>query len=58
MIFQGIQHTEHNNVRYVGGDYSTSWRTAADDLVQGLHSQPLWTALAWNDIRQRYKRSI
>ena len=28
------------------------------DIVQGLRRWPLWTMLAWNDIRQRYRRSV
>jgi lipopolysaccharide transport system permease protein len=28
------------------------------DLVAGLRAWPLWTMLGWNDIRQRYRRSV
>lgn len=33
------------------------WRRAAKDLVEGLAAWHIWTLLAFNDIRQRYKRS-
>ena len=35
-----------------------SWRRAADDLVQGWRQRELWGHLGWQDIRQRYRRSI
>jgi lipopolysaccharide transport system permease protein len=28
------------------------------DLLAGLRAWPLWTMLGWNDIRQRYRRSV
>jgi homopolymeric O-antigen transport system permease protein len=28
------------------------------DLIAGLRAWPLWTMLGWNDIRQRYRRSV
>ncbi len=35
-----------------------SWRKAADDLVDGWRQRQLWGHLAWQDIRQRYRRSV
>jgi ABC-2 type transport system permease protein len=35
-----------------------SWRRAADDLRDGWRQRPLWGHLAWQDIRQRYRRSV
>jgi ABC-2 type transport system permease protein len=35
-----------------------SWRKAADDLTGGWTQRPLWGHLAWQDIRQRYRRSV
>ena len=35
----------------------TDWRRAVEDLAQGLGAWHIWTLLAFNDIRQRYKRS-
>lgn len=32
-------------------------RLAADDLVSGLRAYPVWTLLAWTEIRTRYRRS-
>jgi ABC-type polysaccharide/polyol phosphate export permease len=29
-----------------------------DDLVGGFLAWPIWTRLGWNDIRQRYRRSV
>lgn len=33
-------------------------RLAADDVVAGLASWPLWIRLGWNDILKRYRRSV
>jgi ABC-type polysaccharide/polyol phosphate export permease len=38
----------------VGGERETLGR----DLYQGLRAWPLWTMLGWEDIRQRYRRSV
>ena len=35
-----------------------SWRRAADDLSGGWRQRQLWGHLAWQDIRQRYRRSV
>jgi len=32
--------------------------TVSPDLWAGMRAWPLWTMLAWNDIRQRYRRSV
>jgi ABC-2 type transport system permease protein len=37
---------------------SRSWRKAADDLIGGWKQRQLWGHLAWQDIRQRYRRSV
>ncbi len=37
---------------------STMVQTALRDLQQGLNAWPLWGLLGWNDIRQRYRRSL
>jgi len=35
-----------------------SWRRAADDLADGWAQRQLWGHLGWQDIRQRYRRSL
>src|SRR3954468_2983917 len=35
-----------------------SWRRAAGDLADGWKQRPLWGHLGWQDIRQRYRRSV
>jgi ABC-2 type transport system permease protein len=35
-----------------------SWRRAADDIVGGWRQRQLWGHLGWQDIRQRYRRSL
>jgi ABC-2 type transport system permease protein len=35
-----------------------SWRRAADDLLGGWGQRELWGHLGWQDIRQRYRRSL
>jgi ABC-type polysaccharide/polyol phosphate export permease len=37
---------------------ANSWRLAWRDLRDGASLWRLWTALAWGDIRQRYRRSV
>jgi ABC-2 type transport system permease protein len=35
-----------------------TWRKAVDDLVGGWRQRQLWAHLGWQDIRQRYRRSV
>jgi ABC-2 type transport system permease protein len=35
-----------------------TWRRAVDDLVDGWRQRQLWAHLGWQDIRQRYRRSV
>ncbi|HTK61269.1 MAG TPA: ABC transporter permease [Pseudonocardia sp.] len=35
-----------------------SWRRAIDDLTQGWKQRSLWGYLGWQDIKQRYRRSV
>ncbi|MCZ2806478.1 ABC transporter permease [Modestobacter sp. VKM Ac-2983] len=35
-----------------------SWQRAFDDLGQGWRQRQLWGHLGWQDIRQRYRRSV
>jgi ABC-2 type transport system permease protein len=35
-----------------------TWRRAVDDLVAGWQHRELWGHLGWQDIRQRYRRSV
>ncbi|MGH3438030.1 MAG: galactan export ABC transporter permease subunit Wzm/RfbD [Sciscionella sp.] len=37
---------------------SRSWERVFDDIHQGLRARELWAHLGWQDIRQRYRRSI
>jgi ABC-2 type transport system permease protein len=37
---------------------SISWRRAVDDLRTGWAQRQLWGHLAWQDIKQRYRRSV
>jgi homopolymeric O-antigen transport system permease protein len=37
---------------------SRSWQRAADDLRQGWRQRALWGYLGWQDIKQRYRRSV
>jgi len=43
-------------VVYAAG--SRSWRRAFGDLAQGWRQRPLWGYLGWQDIKQRYRRSV
>jgi ABC-2 type transport system permease protein/lipopolysaccharide transport system permease protein len=40
------------------GGTSDAIATAWSDMIAGLASWPLWVRLGWNDILQRYRRSI
>jgi ABC-2 type transport system permease protein len=37
---------------------SRSWARAFGDLAQGWRARPLWGYLGWQDIKQRYRRSV
>lgn len=37
---------------------SRSWQRAVDDLRQGWRQRSLWGYLGWQDIKQRYRRSV
>jgi ABC-2 type transport system permease protein len=37
---------------------SRSWQRAFDDLRQGWRQRSLWGYLGWQDIKQRYRRSV
>ncbi|HDR8973930.1 ABC transporter permease [Burkholderia vietnamiensis] len=39
-----------------GGESRT--KLAVLDVVDGINAHPIWTTLAWQDIRQRYRRSV
>jgi lipopolysaccharide transport system permease protein len=42
---------------FVAPPEPSDYRRAALDLIEGLQRWELWRALAWQDIRQRYRRS-
>jgi ABC-2 type transport system permease protein len=42
----------------VSASSNTSWAGARKDLVDGWRSRELWAHLGWQDIRQRYRRSV
>lgn len=37
---------------------SRSWARAFADIQEGFHQQELWGHLGWQDIKQRYRRSV
>ncbi len=37
---------------------SRSWSRTVDDLAGGWRQRPLWGHLGWQDIKQRYRRSV
>ncbi|WP_026449358.1 ABC transporter permease [Actinopolyspora mortivallis] len=37
---------------------SRSWRKAFTDIVEGAQQRQLWAHLGWQDIKQRYRRSV
>jgi ABC-2 type transport system permease protein len=42
----------------VSASSNASWAGARNDLVAGWRSRELWAHLGWQDIRQRYRRSV
>ena len=42
----------------VSASSNASWAGARGDLVSGWRSRELWAHLGWQDIRQRYRRSV
>ncbi len=43
---------------YIAGVQESIWVVAAQDISEGLRSYRLWMFLGWQDIRQRYRRSV
>ncbi len=41
-----------------GSTRSRSWELALDDLARGWRQRQLWGHLGWQDIKQRYRRSV
>ncbi|MCA1655511.1 MAG: ABC transporter permease [Pseudonocardiaceae bacterium] len=37
---------------------SRSWARAREDIVEGVRQRELWGHLGWQDIKQRYRRSV
>src|SRR5262245_44073134 len=37
---------------------SRSWSRALEDIVEGVKQRELWGHLGWQDIKQRYRRSV
>ena len=35
-----------------------SWSRAREDIVEGFKQRELWGHLGWQDIKQRYRRSV
>ena len=49
----------HSRPAEVGDDRGPrSWRRAFGDIGQGWRQRPLWGYLGWQDIKQRYRRSV
>jgi ABC-type polysaccharide/polyol phosphate export permease len=45
-------------VKVVGGKNSVGWAWAWADLVAAVEGWEFWGTLGWNDINQRYRRSV
>jgi ABC-type polysaccharide/polyol phosphate export permease len=42
-----------------GGRFATSaYETISDEILSGFRAWPVWIILGWDDIRQRYRRSV
>ena len=65
MIFRRIYESAMYNtgprtetVKIVGGKHSTGWALAWADLIGAINGWEFWGTLGWNDIKQRYRRSV
>lgn len=47
-----------NDRVYVCGITEPIWKVAINDCISGLKNSQLWMFLGWQDIRQRYRRSV
>jgi len=47
-----------NEVNVYSNEEGRRVTVALADIVDGLRSAPIWLTLAWQDIRQRYRRSL
>ncbi|MGO9121795.1 MAG: ABC transporter permease [Desulfomonilaceae bacterium] len=45
-------------VKVTGGKDSTSWALAWSDLTDAINGWEFWGTLGWNDIKQKYRRSV
>lgn len=45
-------------VKASGGKDSIGWALAWADLISAIHGWEFWGTLGWNDIKQRYRRSV
>ena len=45
-------------VKASGGKDSIGWALAWADLMSAIHGWEFWGTLGWNDIKQRYRRSV
>jgi ABC-type polysaccharide/polyol phosphate export systems, permease component len=43
---------------YIAGIPASLWTIALRDLIAGIRDHRLWMFLGWQDIRQRYRRSV
>src|SRR5471030_1256689 len=46
------------DVNVLSNERPSRVRSALKDLVDGVRSYPVWSTLGWQDIRQRYRRSM
>jgi ABC-type polysaccharide/polyol phosphate export permease len=53
---KGSNNTMQQQLTVRGGE--TKAVLATRDVLDGLHAYPIWSTLAWQDIRQRYRRSM
>jgi len=54
----GLRRRYRAAVTAVAQPTARTWRRAVDDLVDGWRQRQLWGHLGWQDIRQRYRRSV
>ena len=58
MELQELKYLKHPEIAYRVGVGQSRFSLAIEDVASGLKSYKVWTLLGWQDIKQRYRRSV
>ncbi|MDQ3185880.1 MAG: ABC transporter permease [Pseudomonadota bacterium] len=58
MELQELKYLKHPEIAYKVGVGRSRFSLASEDVTSGLKSYKVWALLGWQDIKQRYRRSV